>query len=206
MILIPTIVASAFAAALLHDRQPGLARLFKMTAATAVLVLVFARSPDPSLYLVLIVVALSASWIGDLALTFTGKSAFAVGLAAFAGAHIAYITAFVSRSRLDLVTLTIWAAVMTVFAILVLRWLAPHRPKDLRIPIALYVVLISAMVAVAFASHATTPDIRIPLGAVAFAASDLFVARQRFVTKSRVNRVVGLPLYFTAQILFASTP
>jgi uncharacterized membrane protein YhhN len=206
VILIPAIVVSAFAAALLHDRHPGFARFFKMAAATAVLVLVFALSPQASVYLFLIVVALAASWIGDLALTLTSKFAFVIGLVAFAGAHIAYVAAFVSRSPLDPKALTISAAMMTAFAIIVLRWLAPHAPEELRIPITVYVVIISVMVAVAFATHATTPDIRIPIGAVAFAASDLFVARQRFVRKSRMNRIVGLPLYFVAQILFATTP
>ena len=177
-----------------------------MAASTAVIALVFVLSPERSTYLVLIVVALVASWIGDLALSFDGRTPFVVGLVAFAGAHVAYIAAFFARSALDTTTLAIAGTAMAVFAVVVIRWLSPHRPEELKIPIIVYVVIISVMVATAFATNATDPDIRIPIAAVAFAASDLFVARQRFVTSSRVNRVVGLPLYFVAQTIFATTP
>jgi len=206
VILVPVILLSAIGSAVVDERNPGLSRLFKMVASTAVIALVFVLSPERSAYLVLIVVALVASWVGDLALSFDGKTPFVVGLVAFAGAHIAYIAAFFARSALDTTTLAIAGVAMAAFAIVVIRWLSPHRPEELKIPIIVYVVIISVMVATAFATNATDPDIRIPIAAVAFAASDLFVARQRFVTSSRVNRLVGLPLYFAAQTIFATTP
>jgi uncharacterized membrane protein YhhN len=200
------ILLSAIGSAVVDERVPGLSRVFKMAASTAVIALVFVLSPERSTYLVLIVVALVASWIGDLALSFDGRTPFVVGLVAFAGAHVAYIAAFFARSALDTTTLAIAGIAMAVFAVVVIRWLSPHRPEELKIPIIVYVVIISVMVATAFATNATDPDIRIPIAAVAFAASDLFVARQRFVTSSRVNRIVGLPLYFVAQTIFATTP
>ncbi len=36
-----------------------------------------------------------------------------------------------------------------------------------------------------------------------FYLSDLFVARERFVTSAFVNRLVGLPLYYGGQVLLA---
>jgi uncharacterized membrane protein YhhN len=206
VILVPVILLSAIGSAVVDERNPGLSRVFKMAASTAVIALVFVLSPERSTYLVLIVVALVASWIGDLALSFEDRTSFVVGLVAFAGAHVAYIAAFFARSALDTTTLAIAGIAMAVFAVVVIRWLSPHRPEELKIPIVVYVVIISVMVATAFATNATDPDIRIPIAAVAFAASDLFVARQRFVTSSRVNRLVGLPLYFVAQTIFATTP
>jgi len=206
VILIPVIMASAIAAALVDERRPGLSRLLKMVASTAVVGLVFALSPEPSAYLALIVVALAASWVGDLALSYEGRTPFVIGLVAFAGAHVAYIAAFFARSSLANTTLVVAGLAMAVFAVVVIRWLAPHRPDELKIPIIVYVVIISVMVATAFATNATIPDIRIPIAAVTFAASDMLVARQRFVTPSRVNRIVGLPLYFIAQTIFATTP
>lgn len=206
MILVPVILLSAIGSAVVDERDPGISRFFKMVASTAVIALVFVQSPERSTYLILIVVALVASWIGDLALSFDGRTPFVVGLVAFAGAHVAYIAAFLARSALDTTTLAIAGTAMAVFAVVVIRWLSPHRPAELKIPIIVYVVIISVMVATAFATNATDPDIRIPIAAVAFAASDLFVARQRFVTSSRVNRLVGLPLYFVAQTIFATTP
>jgi len=38
---------------------------------------------------------------------------------------------------------------------------------------------------------------------VAFLASDLAVARDRFVAAGASNRIVGLPLYYLAQLGFA---
>ena len=44
------------------------------------------------------------------------------------------------------------------------------------------------------------------VGALAFTASDVSVARDRFVKHEFVNRAWGLPLYFGAQLLLAVTP
>jgi uncharacterized membrane protein YhhN len=206
VILVPAILASAIAATFIDDRSPGLSRVFKMVASTGVIALVFVLSPERSAYLVLVVVALAASWVGDLALSFDGKTPFVIGLVAFAGAHVAYIAAFLARGALDTATLIVAGAAATLFAVVVIRWLSPHRPEELKTAIIVYVVIISVMVATAFATNATEPDVRIPIAAVAFAASDLFVARQRFVASSRVNRLAGLPLYFIAQTIFATTP
>lgn len=206
MILILVIMASSVAAAVLDDRYLGLSRFFKMVASTTVIGFVFVLSPEPSMYLVLVVVALAASWVGDLALSYDGRIPFVIGLVAFAGAHVAYIAAFFARSSLGNATLVVAGVAMAVFAVIVIRWLSPHRPAELKIPIVVYVVIISVMVATAFATNAALPDIRIPIAAVTFAASDLLVARQRFVAPSRANRIVGLPLYFIAQTIFATTP
>lgn len=42
------------------------------------------------------------------------------------------------------------------------------------------------------------------LGSVLFVVSDIFVAREKFVKSSPTNTVVGLPLYFVAQLLIAN--
>jgi hypothetical protein len=41
------------------------------------------------------------------------------------------------------------------------------------------------------------------IGALSFYASDIFVARNQFVIDAYVNRLIGLPLYYFAQFLFA---
>ena len=43
------------------------------------------------------------------------------------------------------------------------------------------------------------------MGAVSFYASNISVARNQFVAPGRVNRMWGLPLYYLAQVLLAST-
>jgi uncharacterized membrane protein YhhN len=61
------------------------------------------------------------------------------------------------------------------------------------------------MVALAFAASVATGSLRFAAGALAFAASDVFVARHRFVAPGPLNRTWGLPLYYAAQLLLAST-
>jgi uncharacterized membrane protein YhhN len=41
------------------------------------------------------------------------------------------------------------------------------------------------------------------LGAVLFYASDIFVARNRFIESEFLNRLVGLPFYYIGQFLLA---
>ena len=47
---------------------------------------------------------------------------------------------------------------------------------------------------------------QVAVGALAFTASDVAVARDRFVKREFLNRAWGLPLYYGAQLLIAATP
>jgi uncharacterized membrane protein YhhN len=75
----------------------------------------------------------------------------------------------------------------------------------MRVPVRLYMLVIAAMVGLAVGASAATGDLRMGIGAAAFAASDLSVARERFVRPSLINLLWGLPLYYVAQLLLAST-
>ena len=86
-----------------------------------------------------------------------------------------------------------------------LRWLGPHTPERMRIPVAAYVGIISVMVVASFGTSGTLQDPRIPMAAVLFTISDVLVARNRFVVRALANRVGGLPTYYAAQALFAIT-
>lgn len=134
------------------------------------------------------------------------------GLVAFLLGHVAYIAAFAY-----LVPPIDWLAApfMPVFAIgavaaipLILRWLWP-RLGALRVPVIVYVAVISVMavggVAVLLHDNALGTDARrlAAAGALAFYASDFAVARERFVGRDIWNRIVGLPLYYGAQLLIA---
>ncbi len=201
--LVAAIVVLAIASAATSDRSSMASRLAKMAASTGVILLLVVVVDDWTTYAVLVAVALVASWAGDLSLSFEGRAAFVTGLVAFACAHVAYIAAFTSRGGLDPRWIAAAAAGMVVVGIAVLRWLAPHRPAELAVPLTAYVIIIGVMVAMAFGTLGTDPDPRIPLGASLFAASDILVARQQFVSRALANRLVGLPAYFAAQILLA---
>jgi len=69
------------------------------------------------------------------------------------------------------------------------------------VPLYLAAIMIMVSLAVA-ASVAALPPI-VAIGAVAFALSDVSVARDRFIERDVVNKAWGLPLYYFAQVIFA---
>jgi len=86
------------------------------------------------------------------------------------------------------------------------RWLSPNLPTDMRLPVQAYFLVISVMTALACAvSGAGGPPV-VAAGAIAFTASDISVARDRFVHPEFANRAWGLPLYYLAQVLLALSP
>jgi uncharacterized membrane protein YhhN len=149
-----------------------------------------------------VLVALALSWIGDLLLSYSSTDAFRAGLVAFLLAHLAYVVAFLVRGVDGIWAVTAGAGAAGA-AIVVWGWLRPHLRRPMRRPVAAYVVVISAMVTFAFGTVGHDPDPRIAAGAVAFFVSDLFVARNRFVSPGFVNRAVGLPTYYLGQVLLA---
>jgi uncharacterized membrane protein YhhN len=92
---------------------------------------------------------------------------------------------------------------MSGVVVLTLRWLHPHLPADMRVPVRVYMLVIAIMVASAIGASLATGEPRFAIGGVAFAASDLSVARERFVRASFANLVWGLPLYYAAQLTLA---
>ena len=85
----------------------------------------------------------------------------------------------------------------------VLRWLWPHLRATDRGPVTAYVAAILVMCAAAAGYGAATGYWRVLLGAIMFAASDVAVARDRFVVKGFRNKAWGLPAYYCAQLLLA---
>jgi uncharacterized membrane protein YhhN len=95
--------------------------------------------------------------------------------------------------------------------VIALRWLWPHlrgAAATLRGPVIAYVTVITLMVVAALAAArgdalpATTRGL-IAAGAALFYASDLAVARNRFVAEGFVNKAWGLPAYYAGQLLLA---
>jgi uncharacterized membrane protein YhhN len=72
----------------------------------------------------------------------------------------------------------------------------------MRAPVIAYCLAISVMLWLALGVD--QPEVR--LGALLFYGSDLFVARDRFAAPGAVNRLLGLPLYYAAQVLLALAP
>lgn len=151
-----------------------------------------------------ILAGLVLSWFGDVFLLSKRATWFLAGLVAFLGAHVAYIIAFVGLGA-TWTTTAMAAAGLTVVAWAVRRWLRPSLPANMKRPVDAYIVVITTMVATAFAAwHVGAPRTMLA-GAIAFYLSDLSVARDRFVSSSFTNRLWGLPMYYVAQLLLGST-
>jgi uncharacterized membrane protein YhhN len=149
------------------------------------------------------VLALVLSAVGDVALLSSERRWFLAGLGAFLLAHVAYVVAFVQLGTADA-----WFGAAAVgaglFAWFVWGWLGPHVGSMAR-PVQAYVLVICTMGATAAGVAGVEGPGRSALlvGALVFVASDLCVARQRFIQPEPLNRVIGLPLYYGAQLLIA---
>jgi uncharacterized membrane protein YhhN len=146
---------------------------------------------------------------GDVALLGASNRAFMVGLVAFLLGHLAYVIGcihLVDPPR-TLHLAGVYAAAPVAVGLGALAWLWP-KLGSMRVPVIFYVATIIAMViaAIAAARSDALPARNgrlLAAGAVLFFASDLAVARDKFVEKSFWNRAWGLPAYYAGQLLIA---
>jgi uncharacterized membrane protein YhhN len=116
-----------------------------------------------------IVVSLAFACGGDIALLFDGDLAFVIGMALFAGTHIAYLVAFVPAGALA--GLRWW--IPTLYG---LAWLAlvavlyGRLATPMLVGLAVYGLLLFAM-----ATAAAGLDARLGAGGLLFAASDVLI-------------------------------
>ncbi len=195
----------AFAAALVWAEASGSspARVFKMLASTGFIAVALSVGGMSNTYGRLVLLALAFSWIGDLLLTYASRPAFLSGLVAFLLGHVAFSFAF-GVLGVDARFAGAAAVVLAIAAAIVWRWLRPFV-GDMAGPVVAYIVVISVMVVMAAGAYGSGATALVPIGAALFFLSDIAVARNQFVSSGVANRVVGLPLYYLAQILLAST-
>jgi len=144
------------------------------------------------------------SAVGDVCLLSRHDRWFLAGLGSFLLAHVAYGAAFVVAEP-SWGAVAVAAGPLVGVAILVRRWLRPTVPADMRAPVDAYMLVISVMVALAIGATAAGGTGRMALGAFMFYLSDLSVARDRFVEHALPNRLWGLPMYYGAQLVLASS-
>ncbi len=176
----------------------------KPLASTGFLGTALAAGALGSTYGRVLFVALVFCWLGDVLLIPKDKRSFLAGLVAFLLGHVILIGAFALRglapSGAALAALGVIPA-----AFLALRWLQPHVSDSMRTPVRAYVVAISLMVVAGAAASAAGAGAWVLVGALLFFVSDLAVARERFVAPGFANRLWGLPLYYAATVLLATT-
>ena len=178
--------------------------LFKPLASTGFIGAAVAAGALNDPYGRAILVALGLSWLGDVLLIPRTRSAFRLGLLSFLLAHVVFVVAFALRGLAP-----VWGAVALAaagsIAVFIERWLRPHLDRTMLWPVRAYILVITVMVAAAAGAHGQGAPATLLGAALIFWMSDLVVARQRFVAPGFINRLVGLPLYYGAQLLFAWT-
>lgn len=114
----------------------------------------------------LLVAALLFGWGGDVFLLSDADWAFLVGMGSFAGGHVCYLILFGRRRTSTLLGAGYAAALVGTVALL---W--PDLPADLRIPVAGYSLLLTAM-----AYRASALGRAAGLGGALFLLSDTLIA------------------------------
>ncbi len=185
------------------------------------------HSASSSPYTKLILWGLFFGWLGDMFLhLITDKIVvFGLGLFAFLGGHIFYIFAFqraIERTYPDKPFFA-WYEIVAVLVLvgLVVLYAVLKKIKGkayMAIPVVLYAVTISAMLAKAFRycigewlygmnEHIVMLFLTIALGAVLFVLSDGSLGMILFAgqKKNRPLKIFNIATYFAAQILLASS-
>lgn len=163
--------------------------------------------PEKNLtYTLGVMIGLVLSLGGDLALMFQEKKkAFMLGLFFFLLAHLAYTGVFMLLGRFtawDFLPVALLTAAGIGFYILIRSGLG-----NMRVPVVVYMVVISAMVSRA-ASTMNSPvftssqALLIAAGAGLFYISDVILAANRFWKPWKYNRI-SLAFYYSGQLLIA---
>ena len=184
-----------------HNWRP-MRSVSKIAASTSFLVLAVINGATDSAYGRLVLIALILSWVGDILLLSLRSVSLLCGIAAFFFAHVLFTAAFASLP-LNVTWLIIGTVILVVSGLWFLRWMRGHLESLYKVAVPVYLIAITLMTAFAIAAGAASGSAVLAIGAILFVASDVSVARDRFIAKSIVNKIWGLPLYYAAQNLFA---
>lgn len=206
---VPYAVCAVAVAGLLVAEQRGSRAglwLTKPLASLAFLWVALAAGALESSYGRWVLLGLALCLAGDVLLIPQERNAaFRAGVFAFLAGHLAFSVAFLSRP-IDPYGLAVAAVALAIALAAVLRWLSPSVTADMVLPVRAYLVVIGIMSVLACGVTAAGGPWAVAAGALAFTASDVSVARDRFVRHEFLNRAWGLPLYYAAQLLIGTTP
>jgi uncharacterized membrane protein YhhN len=185
--------------------RKGIVPIKTMLSALFVVAAVIQPHPIHS-YFVLVLVGLIFCLGGDVCLTLPQKKAFLFGLILFLLGHVLYIVAFLQVASFSGLP---WPPMVATLGTStgVYLWLRPHLGR-MHGPVVAYVIVITIMLCMAWGLsgnqllHISGRCLAL-IGAISFYLSDLFVARDRFLQASFLNRLVGLPTYYAGQFLLA---
>lgn len=182
-------------------------KLFTKTCLSLLfIVAALVQSPSMPLYFYLIVLGLFFSLGGDVFLALRQERMFLGGIISFLIGHLFYIFAFFQLAKLGGWT---WVGAL---AVAFLSGVIYYRLKDylgeLKKAVIVYILVISLMLIGAWnvlgeGGLNEQGRMLVFAGAFLFYLSDILVARDRFMKKAFINRLVGLPLYYVGQFMLA---
>lgn len=200
--LIPTLLGAL--SVYLTQWREGIIPL-KLSVTASVLVLIAAgfiaqgSSGLPVAFPIGIGAALVASMVGDYFLSL-GDESFIPGLAGFLGAHVGYLTAFLSLGGLHIPILLITAGLLLLFLLLLLR---PRLEGGVMLAaVAAYIALTALVLSAAFGIESVPAAAKglFTAGALSIAVSDLFIAWNKFIRPIKLDELAILSTYYAAQV------
>ena len=197
--------ACALAYLPLSPRPASTIRTALKTASVALLALFAALSGSASL----LILALALCAMGDALLSRESETSFRAGIGAFAAGHLAYIALFLSYPTSNVALIFdhpgyVWSLIL--LGIVAATLLAP-RAGDLKVPVLAYIPIILGM-GITVLALPDTGALRWALpAAMAFIASDLILATEKFLLPAnhpalRITPYLIWPLYWGAQAGF----
>jgi uncharacterized membrane protein YhhN len=184
--------------------HPWLAYLFKPLATVLILFIALSEwRSDKRLYSASIAIGLCFSLLGDVALLWPDLY-FLPGLAAFLVTHLSYLMAFTRDAKFP-ARPSVWVLYLAI-ASAVFVFLFPNLPSSLKIPVALYSLLLASMAAQAMGRYLTlktSPARLAATGAILFMLSDLLLAFDHFHSAIPLAPLLVLTPYYLAQWLIA---
>lgn len=202
LFLYALVVLALLVAEVREDRRAQF--FFKPLAAFGFVIMALQFGALESNYGKIVFAGLIACAVGDIfLLSRKSEDLFRAGMAAFALGHILYAVAFGLQFEGIEIDGYIVISLTGVSAAVFFMWLRPYLGKGMIGPTLIYTIVISLMVAASVGRFNYYLKYAVPLGAILFAISDMFVAKDRFVKPNSKNAIIITPLYFTAQALFA---
>lgn len=200
----------ALACALVYWAQvlspPDVLRSLAKTLSVALLALIALLMGEAGL-----AAALALCALGDALLSRPGERAFALGVAAFAAGHIAFVSLFLTQPGADLQRLTNAPHIFAIIGLFALGAVMARRilpaAGHLRVPVALYIPIILSMSLAALSLPPSPATGLILLGAALFLLSDSLLAVETFLLDNsqplaRTLARTVWPSYWIAQALF----
>ena len=175
---------------------------FKLTASTGFILTALAGDAMRTRYGRVILVGLFFSWWGDAFLIGSGDIWFQLGLVSFLTGHLAYCVAF-GVHGLSYRWIASAILPVVVMAAVIMQWLMPHVPAEMKIPVWAYTIVITTMVILSLGAKGRGGPWAIPIGALLFYFSDISVSSGQFVPGDFPHYVWGLPFYFVGQLFLA---